>query len=320
MTAYWLHLLPENLSKGVSVLSDMLRPALRAADFDAEKEVILEEIAMYNDQPFWVVYEKAMAHLYPEHPLGHRVLGTKETVGQLDREVMLAYFDKRYASDNITFAAAGAVDFDLLLDQLNDACGSWSPSSATRDLARPKSQSEREDLAIKELAQTYLLMLGPAPDANSDQRHTAGLLSHVFGGSDSSRLYWKLVETGIAEEAQSSFDPRQNAGEFATWAVIQPDRAEEVEQMIRAEIAHLPNTIEQSELDRARARIATAAVLASERPLGRVNRLASNWLTRAAYIPIETDMQAIDAITVGDLCDCADLWSLEPTVTMIAHG
>ena len=111
MTAFWAHILPEYLDRAEDVLTDILRPALRQEDFDQEKSVILEEIAMYADQPFWVLYEKAMESYYRDHPLRHRVLGTNETISNLTREQMKAYFDQRYSADNTVICFGGRSRF-----------------------------------------------------------------------------------------------------------------------------------------------------------------------------------------------------------------
>ena len=92
MTAFWGASLPECIGAVHDILADILRPALRQNDFDAEKNVILEEIAMYDDQPFWVLYEQAMEKYYGDHPLGFRVLGTPETIKNMQRDSMQDLF------------------------------------------------------------------------------------------------------------------------------------------------------------------------------------------------------------------------------------
>ena len=318
MTAYWIHLLPEHLEGGIRILADILKPALRQEDFDSEKQVILEEIAMYEDQPFWVLYEHAMSRFYGEHPLAHRVLGTKETVSGLGRDRMLEYFENRYSSDNTTLAIAGAVDFDEIVKMIEDVCGSWTASNPTRNHPKIDHERDRSTLNLPSLTQGYLIMLSQAPPANSLDRYAAGMVAHTLGGSEGSRLYWSLVETGIAEEAQSSYDGRDQAGEFATWAVCSPDSIAKVEDVIHSEIDSLTTNIEQDDVDRARARIATAAAIASEKPLGRMNRMAASWLRRKEYISIEDEMKKIDAITVEDIRECARRYPLRPDVVSIA--
>ncbi|MCA9295625.1 MAG: insulinase family protein, partial [Phycisphaerales bacterium] len=125
MTAFYAHTLPEHVMEAESILADILRPALRDDDFSDEKKVILEEIAMYNDRPFWVLYERAMERYYRTHPLSHRVLGTKDTISALTCDQMRAYFNHRYSADNTVVALAGQVDFDQMVDRLRRDCGHW---------------------------------------------------------------------------------------------------------------------------------------------------------------------------------------------------
>ena len=320
MTAFWIHLLPENLDQGIRILADILRPALRQEDFDSEKQVILEEIAMYNDQPFWVLYEHAMEKFYGQHPLAHRVLGTEETIKALQRDQMEEYFKNRYSSDNTVLAAAGAIDFDALVALAKEVCASWKPTKPNRLNPQRVDVVETSSLQLPSLSQAYLLMLAPAPSSTSSERYAAGMLAHTLGGDDGSRLYWSLIESGIAEEAQCSFDGRDGSGEYATWAVCAPKSLEQVQTMILEEIEALPSRIVQDDLDRARARIGTAALLGSERPLGRLNRIAACWLRRHEYIPLEEEMKRIDEITIDDLRECAVKYPLTPKITSTAVG
>ena len=275
---------------------------------------------MYEDQPFWVLYEHALARFYGEHPLAHRVLGTRETVTALERDQMATYFNARYSSDNTILAAAGAVDFDALVSLVQETCGSWEPTAPVRTNPERVEINDKSTLKLPSLSQAYLLMIAPAPDSSSLDRYPAGMLAHTLGGDDSSRLYWSLIESGIAEEAQCSFDGRDGAGEYATWAVCAPESLEKVEGMLLEEIDSLPTKLVQDDLDRARARIATAAQLSSERPLGRVNRIAASWLRRHEYTPVEEELRRFDAITLEDLRQCAEKFPLKPTVTSFALG
>ena len=289
----------------IEILSDILEPSLRQDDFTSEKQVILEEIAMYDDQPFWVVYEHAMERFYGTHPLGHRVLGTKQTVGDMTRDQLAEYFSRRYASDNMVFAIAGAFDFDQVVERISNECSEWTPSSPTRERTSRQLVRDDSDITLPDLGQAYLVMLSDAPGVESDDRYAASLLAHTLGGDETSHLYWSLVETGLAEEAQCSYDPRDHAGEFATFAVCGHEALEDVESKIRDEISSISDKLVQDDLDRARARTATAAVISAERPMGRVNRLASGWLRRGTYVPIEEEMSRIDAVTIEDLRACA---------------
>ena len=169
MTAYWAHVLPEKMDDTIEILADILRPSLREEDFISEKQVILEEIAMYDDQPFWVLYEHAMERFYGEHPLSHRVLGTKKTVGDMTRDQIADYFSKRYASDNTVFAIAGSFDFNEVVDRISKECSSWTRSTPTRERIRRKSLRDDSELTLPDLGQAYLVMLSEAPGVRRDR-------------------------------------------------------------------------------------------------------------------------------------------------------
>ncbi len=131
-TVYYAAVLPEHQDRAVALLGDMLRPSLRQEDFDTEKQVILEEIRMYEDQPPFGADDKCRAAFFGDHPLGHSVLGTAASVGALSVAEMRAYFQRRYSPENITLAAAGRIDFDGLVAAAAAACGHWQRGNDAR--------------------------------------------------------------------------------------------------------------------------------------------------------------------------------------------
>ena len=132
VTCFYAQVLPEMIDDAIGLLGTMMRPALRNEDFDTEKQVILEEIAMYQDNPFWVLYEEALDRYFRPHGLSHRVLGTKDSVSAMSRDQMARYFSDRYASDNTVLSVAGAVDFDRVCETAERVCGAWTPSGTRR--------------------------------------------------------------------------------------------------------------------------------------------------------------------------------------------
>src|SRR6476661_1524582 len=140
-TVYYATTLPEDQEPIVELLADMMRPALRQDDFDTEKQVILEEIAKYDDQPPYGAHEKCMAAFFGEHPLGKSILGTPASVGGLARDQMLGYFEQRYSPKNMVLAAAGNVDFDSLILQAQNYCGRWHLVDAPRQTPTAKPHS-----------------------------------------------------------------------------------------------------------------------------------------------------------------------------------
>ncbi|NUQ01571.1 MAG: insulinase family protein, partial [Armatimonadetes bacterium] len=136
-TVYYGQVLPEFQGELVSLLSQMMRPALRTSDFEMEKKVILEEIAMYDDKPLWVAHDRCRQLHYGGHPLAQSVLGTAESIGALERDQMHDYFGRRYAPDNLTFVLAGKYDWDEAVKQVSERAGSWTPSRPHRALETP---------------------------------------------------------------------------------------------------------------------------------------------------------------------------------------
>ena len=139
-TVFYAAVLPEQQHRAVELLADILRPALRKEDFDTEKQVILEEIQMYEDQPPFGADEKCRAAHYGPHPLGRSVLGTLASVGGLSVEAMRAYFQRRYGPANIILAAAGRIDFDALVADAKQCCGRWERVEDGR-AAKPRPAS-----------------------------------------------------------------------------------------------------------------------------------------------------------------------------------
>src|SRR5207247_6705362 len=119
--------LPEYVPQAVDILADILRPSLRTDDFDREKEVILEEIAMYEDQPMFIAYDRARRIYFADHPLGNTILGTPESIAALTRDQMYEYFERRYVGPNISVVAAGNFDFRQLVALVEERCGGCSP-------------------------------------------------------------------------------------------------------------------------------------------------------------------------------------------------
>ncbi|MBL0927721.1 MAG: insulinase family protein [Phycisphaerales bacterium] len=301
MTCFYASVLPEHLTRATDILADIMRPALRQTDFDTEKGVILEEIAMYQDQPFWVLYERAMEEYYGRHPLAHRVLGTARTITDLQRDQMQAYFDARYSADNTTVALAGRVDFAEAVDQIASLCGRWTRTAAARGTGTPAVVDRTFTLRDAKVNRGYLLMIAPAPSAQDDRRYAAAMLSQILGAADNSRLHWALVEPGLAEEAQAAFDPRDGCGDYYAFAAADPDRLDEVAAAIDREIDGLVASLTQDDLERLRNKTATGAALAGERPGGRMQRLGRLWTYLGRYQTLEDELARINAVTLDDL-------------------
>jgi predicted Zn-dependent peptidase len=301
MTAFWAHALPEHLPRTIEILADILRPALRQGDFDDEKGVILEEIAMYEDQPFWVLYERTMEAYYRSHPLSHRVLGTRDTIQALAREQMAEYFRRRYSSDNTTIALAGRLDFEATVDQITRWCGGWEATRARRQYPGLEPADAEFTIRSTNVNRHYGIGIAPAPPIEDDRRYASAALALILGDSEGSRLYWALVETGLAEEARAQYDGQDKVGAFLVYYACSPDDAPKVARAVDEQIQELVRTLTGDDLDRIKSKIATAATLQGELPAGRMHRLGRLWTYTGEYRSLEQELERINAVTLDDL-------------------
>lgn len=311
LTCFHATVLPDKLlgaGGAMEILADMLRPALRQSDFDTEKNVILEEIAMYEDNPFWVLYEKAMEVHYtpdrlgaPMHPLGHRVLGTKQSITDLTSQQMRDYFEFRYSADNTVLSLAGKVDFDATVSEIDRLCGKWATTGATRAPGGSPVSDRQIELRDEKVSRAYMLSIWPGPGATDDRRYAASLLAQVLGGPDNSRFHWALIEPGLAESADTGYEPRDGCGDMFAYVCCDPERREEVFQVMEHQIATLADSLTDSDLEKIRSKAATGVTVAGERPGGRMQRLGRQWIYQGKYSTLEDELNRINLVTVADL-------------------
>jgi predicted Zn-dependent peptidase len=301
-TVYYATTLPEDQEPIIDLLADMMRPALRQEDFDTEKQVILEEIAKYDDQPPYGAHEKCMAAFFGDHPLGKSVLGTSQSVGDLKREQMLAYFEQRYSPTNMVLAAAGNVDFDSLVLQAQNYCGRWPMFETARQQTPSKPRTPFQVIHKPLAVQQYVVQLAAAPGATDDDRYAARLLSTIIGDDSGSRLFWELVDTGQAESASIGAQEFQGTGVFLTWLSCLPELAAENLQRI-AEIVRQAEDdgITEEELAQAKNKVCAHIVLQSERPTNRMFSVGNAWLQRRQYKTVREAVEAYRGVTLDDI-------------------
>lgn len=317
-TVYYARVLPEYQHAIVDLLTDLMRPSLREADFAMEKNVILEEIAKYEDQPPFGANEKVMAAHFRDHPLGRSVLGTTESVTDLTVDQMKAYFEQRYSPGNLALVASGQVDFEALVAQAKELCGPWKPYEVSRDTP-PGRRGQGFHVLHKSIAtQEYGVLISDGPSSEDDRRYAAKMLSTVLGDGSGSRMYWDLVETGRVEYAEMSPYDFQGAGIMMTFVCCAPEDAEEVLARVRAihEKAQSEG-ITADELEQAKNKICSHVVLRSERPASRLFDVGSNWIQTRHYRPVRELIELVRNLTVDDLHQVLEDFPITDTTTML---
>jgi predicted Zn-dependent peptidase len=319
MTAYYANVLPEFTEKAVEHLSHLLRPAIRESDFTTEKKVILEEIAMYLDDPGHRLYEKLMEAHFGKHPLSMSVLGSADSIQKLQRDQMVEYFQRRYGPGNMVLSVTGRLDFDEVVRLAQKYCGRWPRVDAPRNQPPPTYTAQRHDLTDAKLNRQYTMAMMPGPSAQDDRRFAARLLSDIIGDSDGSRFYWSLVDNAIAEEADFGFYPHDACGSFYLSLVTAPDRTDQALDIAIKELQKVKNDLKSDELERARNKIASGIVLQGEVPLGRMRSIGGQWIYNKECRSLEQDMATLNAVTVDSLRNLLTEFTFDP-MTIVTLG
>ena len=301
-TVYYAAVLPEFQEAALDLLGDILRPSLRGEDFDLEKNVILDEIARYEDLPTFRCYEKTMAAHFAGHPLGNSVLGTPASIQALGRDQMQAYFDRRYSPTNVTVVGVGALDFEAMVAKVAAMCGHWTPQDAPRDTSPPPARAGVNIVTDAKVNREHIALMSPAPTCQDDARYAAHLAAAVVGDSAGSRLYYALVEPALVDEAHMSYDPLDQAGAFLTFVSTEPDRAAEVLDILNDVFTRFADEgPTEAELLAAKNKIATSVTMKGELPMGRLTSVGFEWVYRGEHVPLADDIAAMFAVTTDDI-------------------
>jgi predicted Zn-dependent peptidase len=319
-TVYYMSVLPENQAHALELLSDIMRPALRDDDFETEKQVIIEEIAMYDDQPPYGAVERAMEEFFGDHPLARRVLGTRDTVLALDPGAMREYHQSRYAPNNLTLVAAGAVQFDELVESAKRLTSTWRPMDTSRSLQRPKPPQASVELVHPPATQQYTLQHALGVASSDSHRYVLRVLASILGDDSGSRLFWALVDNGLAESAVLFTQEFDDCGLFSIYTTCAPEQHEsnwEIIQNILASGAEKP--ISEREIELAKNKICSGLILSSERPSNRLFSVGGAWLKRERYETVAEVAANYQRVTHTQLQEAFENLRSRSTVTVTVH-
>ena len=322
-TVYYASVLPERQAEAVELLAAMMRPALRTADFDTEKLVILEEIRMYDDQPPFGADDRCRAAFFGDHPLGRNVLGTIDSITALGADAMRDYHRRRYAPDTMVLAASGAVDFPALVESARRLCGDWAPQGAAPRLGAPPPRAAvrqgTERIVRPAATLDYAVAMVAGPGERHDDRYAARLLATLLGDSSGSRLYWSLVDTGEAEHASLQHHDFLDAGLFVTQLSCEAADVEPLLGRITEIYGEARGSIATAEFERARNKLASRVVLGGEKPLRRLFDLGLEWCHSRTYRSIAETLRRVESLERGDIDRVLHDWPLDgPAATVIA--
>ncbi len=301
-TVYYAALVPDYQDQAIDLLCDMMRPALRKDDFEVEKKVIVEEIHKYDDQPPFGAHEKCLAAFFGQHPLGNNVLGSVASVSALTPDAMRAYFDQRYSASNMTLVATGNLNYDRLVREMDRATRGWKSRSVTRDRLPAQGQRERRVIHRESATQEYVIQISSGPDALDDSRFAHRLMTVVFGDDSGSRLYWKFVDTGLAEFASCGAFEYEGAGITMVYLGCDPeDVAELLQELSEMQDALESDGVTEEELELAKCKTCSQIVRRSEKPSNRLFSVGNNWVQRRTYRNVQDSLASYRRVTTSDV-------------------
>jgi predicted Zn-dependent peptidase len=312
-TSVYARVIDDHLADAFDVMADMVfRPSLN--DIDSEREVILEEIAMYEDDPQEKVFDLLGEAVFGDDPLGRAIIGRAAVISDTPPDAIAAFHGGRYHPANVVIAASGAVDHDALVALAADRVppGSGDPPGSADPVSAPAGTRARFER--KDTEQFHICLGGVGLSRHDDRRFALRVLDTIFGGTSSSRLFQEIRERrGLAYAVYSFTGAYQDTGQVGLYVGTRADNLQQALSVVGSELSRArqePATSE--ELHRAKENLKGRVVLALESTGARMNRLGSEILAGAPLMSIDEVVERIDAVTLEDLGELtAELWAPE---------
>ncbi len=306
-TCFWARLLDDDLEEGFELLAEMMqRPALRSEEIDSERQVVIEEINMNEDDPGDLAHEEFFQAVFAGHPLERPVLGTRESITDMTREALVGYWKRRYQARSAVLAVAGSVDHSEVVDLATRHFGAWDGDEVGHEFAAVP-QLPHVRVVKRSTEQAHLVIGGSGLKRGDERRFAFEVLNHVLGGGLSSRLFRSIrEERGLAYAVYSFRAPYADAGAWGVYAGTTPSQARTVLELIRGEIDDLiDGGVTVDELDRAKGNMRGGMALALEDPNSRMVRLGRDELTRMEHLSVDEKIDRIEAVTPAEVHEVA---------------
>ncbi len=300
LTVFHGAVLTEQQNDFAKLLFELLSPILPNEEIERERNVILEEIEMYEDEPDSRLFTTVRQLYFGSHPAGREVLGTRDSVRSLTRQQLLHYHSARYASQNMLLVATGRLDWDALLNSAASLNNKKIVDAAVSEVLAPRAgEIHLEDDRV---ARVHLAFFAPGVAANDPRREAAEILAEAVGGGEGARMYWALVNDGLCSEANFEFEVGQSESVFTGGLSCDPEHLEEAMSRLKTLFLDLEtNGLSRQEFFRAKKKLLVSSVLRAETPYGRLFPLAFAWLERGAYRSSDDERQAIEMVTLDEV-------------------
>jgi predicted Zn-dependent peptidase len=298
-TCFFVKVLANHLPTVVELTADMLLNSAFDPDaIERERQVITEEIKMYEDSPDELVQDIVTQTIWNGHPLGRPVIGTRKAVSRLGREDFVRYVAERYRADNLVVCVAGNVEHDAVVELIGRHLGRWNGRTTDQPTEAP-ALSPTVSLRVKDIEQVHLCLATEGRAQADDDLYALEVLDNILGGGMSSRLFHEIREKrGLVYSISSYAASYREGGLFVVYAAMSPETGPEVVRLTFDEIARFPKTLEPAEVERAKESLKGNVMLGLESTGSRMSKLARSELYYGRQITLDEIIQRLDAVTV----------------------
>ena len=329
-TSYYARVQDRAIPVAVQVIADMLTSSvIDPVEFENERTVILEELAMNDDDPQDVAHEEFFEAVLGIHPLGRPIGGTPETIKAVSRDAVWDHYQRNYRPQDLVIAAAGGVDHDALLELVRENLESAGWDLNLTATPRPWREQSAKQLEVeptvkvinRPIAQANIVLGGQGLVAGDERRYAMAILNTVLGGGMSSRLFQEIREKrGLAYSVYSFNQGYSDAAAFGLYAGCSPQKAKEVIKLMLAELEKVASEgITDAELALAKGNISGGLALKFESTQARMSRLSGAELTDGEFIDLDESLSRYDAVSLADVQVVAKLMS-ESKKSFVAVG
>jgi len=319
-TFYYGWVPSESIEAQIGIIADMMQSTLPADEFDMEKNVVLEEIAMAKDHIDNLAYEFMHEQVYPDHPLRWPVLGFEETIKNLTRDQMDEYFRRRYAPDNLVLIVSGAIDPSKIIATTEKLCGDWVSSPISQQRQAPQFQTGKSCKVFKRFNQQVLTYVFPTPGGVSELDETADVVASVLGG-ENSRFYWNIVQEGVAPHAGVWRVDYAECGLMMLSGQCEPDCCDALAEAMQEQARKISTAnVLDKEVQRVKNRRRTTLALESEAPYYRLGQLLDDIDYRQRPRTVQERLADVDAITPQSIADYLEQYPITKGGHFISVG
>jgi predicted Zn-dependent peptidase len=306
-TSYYIKVLPDHLPLAMDVLSDMLlNSKFAVTDVEKERQVVLEEISLYEDSPDDLVHDLHLNSLWPGHALGRNILGTRETIGGMDRNAILEYKNRHYTPDKLVIAAAGNLNHDHLIELVqqhwDSVQGHYSCLEDPTPIFVPGQLMQEKDIE-----QLHICLGTPGFAIESSHFYASHVFNTILGGGVSSRLFQTIREDrGLAYSICSFPTSFRDTGLLTIYAGVSPENSREVVSLIRKIVEDIrENGVRPDEVKRAKEQLKAGLMFSLESSSSRMSRIGRAEISAREYLTSEKLAAKVEAVTQEQLFEMA---------------